>query len=1436
MQAVPPRHQPVQIVQSTVQWGEPIPRPLPTGPSPDEGAGGPTGAGTDWMVDFGAAVNAGMAVQVLLRADMPHEFDLVGVVGVQATTDPAQSATALGDLLTAHAYSWGCDLVPVGTPTNNDGAAATAGYAAHGRAAAGDGERLTDDADAADPDDDLDRLAAAFGIAVPEALRRSPNAGLRGQADARGMATALWPATWGYFLTQLLAPEHDGSPVAAWRRFTLDTVRGRGPLPALRVGPQPYGVLPVTATRLWRTTRTGLVSVTASGASCTLLDTWSVDPATGPGPTTTQSLPRVTVTGRFANARLALGELDGLVRTFLLEPGAAGAAATLRPGPVVDGTGAADGGWQNSVSLPAPFAPAGAGLCAAVRPGGTLAVLRLVAAPRGQLLSAALGNRLRPDATVSGWLDVGGSAIAVQPTDRLLGAAASDATSTGTLDLYALVAETGRGLTCRVATAVDQRGVRWGAPVAVPVPAGTVLAATAALSDVDGDRRAELVVSMLAGNQQWLAVGRLARDGSIAGGWAGPWPVGPAVPAGTECLGFLPVRFGASPHAPPYSPPRLVHLLATASEPWLARTDSGAVPFVGRGDPDTDLLRILASDAVSGTVRLRRLMGMAYLLSLYRVAGLPVPADATQVLIARTSAALQAELGLPADDRRLQAMAYLDPPDAYAEPWVQDGELSDVDTLAANHLAWAAKAEPDQLHDRAAWPGGDSLLRRLVRHSTLQGWADVAMRIAPLSPPLREPELVDVPDLRDADPRPAGHTLTSWRYLSEPQGGRRLADEVRARLAGNDPAAADLAELRAALTHLATVPTAALHHLLGETLDLAGHRLDAWVTAVATQRLGELRATRPDGLHLGGYGFVEKLAPADSAPVTTGFVHAPSLAHATTAAVLRSGYLSHAGRPTAAGLAVDLSSARVRSALELLDGVRAGQSLGALLGYRFERALRDGGALARYLPAFRQLFPLTAGRLHDLPAATPVADVAARQVCDGLALVRTGAAGIAWGGTPAGSGVALPPAGSADHTALVGILATVTDALDAACDLATAESVFQAASGNPARVGAVLDALNRGEVPPPVPEVVRSARSGVVVNHRVLVTLTAPDPADPAILAWAASAGRPRALAEPRLDAWAARLLGDPARIRWRAVAGPTTRTYTVADLGLCPLDLVYADDLTPGSDLYATLVLHAAGGLAESQLILDRDPGWPADVVSVGEALTAAGAVRELFTASRPMTPTDLLPPGASAAPGPDALADRARDTASRLTTARNALRELFDLADPVTDRATLADLTGIPAADLAELTNLLDLPPSVDLAAAAAAVLAPDPDRPGELRSALLGLAAFGVRGAVPAPVPTTTSTPRRSRPPARSPPGWPPPAPPGPAARRSRPCSAPSSGRCRCSPLATRPRWPPRSPPAPPPATPAPPRPPAGSASSPTCATAWAASTGRCCSPRP
>ena len=133
------------------------------------------------------------------------------------------------------------------------------------------------------------------------------------------------------------------------------------------------------------------------------------------------------------------------------------------------------------------------------------------------------------------------------------------------------------------------------------------------------------------------------------------------------------------------------------------------------------------------------------------------------------------------------------------------------------------------------------------------------------------------------------------------------------------------------LDGLSSRPPDELDRALRGLLDAYSHRLDAWYTSLATRRLAALRSTTPDGVHLGAYGWLDELRPATDAGVNHGFVHAPSLPQAATAAVLRSGHLAHHDAEHQA-LEIDLTAERVRTALTLLDGVEQGQPLAALLG------------------------------------------------------------------------------------------------------------------------------------------------------------------------------------------------------------------------------------------------------------------------------------------------------------------------------------------------------------------------------------------------------------------------------------------------------------------------------------------------------------------------
>jgi hypothetical protein len=73
--------------------------------------------------------------------------------------------------------------------------------------------------------------------------------------EARAMNTVLWPATWGYFLSQMVGFEGSGLTLDGRdfaREHAVDHVRPGGPMPLLRIGRQPYGVLPVTSLDMWQ--------------------------------------------------------------------------------------------------------------------------------------------------------------------------------------------------------------------------------------------------------------------------------------------------------------------------------------------------------------------------------------------------------------------------------------------------------------------------------------------------------------------------------------------------------------------------------------------------------------------------------------------------------------------------------------------------------------------------------------------------------------------------------------------------------------------------------------------------------------------------------------------------------------------------------------------------------------------------------------------------------------------------------------------------------------------------------------------------------------------------------------------------------------------------------------------------------------------------------
>ncbi|WP_123537426.1 hypothetical protein [Halosimplex salinum] len=588
-------------------------------------------------------------------------------------------------------------------------------------------------------------------------------------------------------------------------------------------------------------------------------------------------------------------------------------------------------------------------------------------------------------------------------------------------------------------------------------------------------------------------------------------------------------------------------------------------------------------------------------------------------------------------------------------------------------------------------------------------WADTVWSLFP------EPETYDDDD------------LTLWAALDESvaddlaehpnvDGKTSYGDALRR----NPDIDAPFAAVVEAFDALESVDEDLAERLLRETLDLSSHRFDAWATSVATRRLDGMRESAGDGLYVGAYGYVEDLEREFDSR-SAGYVQAPSVGQATTAAVLRSGFETKESD----ALAVDLSAERVRDARELIGAVRDGRPLGELLGYRFERRLREEYPaldVERYLPALRAVAPLVEGKV-DRDGMSESDDAAERDVVDGVAIVdewRTG--DPLWGRSAGSHGTTLPSTDPDDdsYDAYVAIrteLESLEASLDAVSDVLTAESVHQLVSGNPERAGGSLDALSRGEAPPDL-SVTETPRTGTACTHRLLALL---DP-DADGSAWG-SPSAPRADAEPALDDWAGTLLGDPSRVVCRVAfeprptavaggsgddsdgdeAGETTvgtpewrvTTLRLADLDLCPLDLVYLvegdaeawhseleeridyrtrrerSDVAPEGDVRISFAPPAEW---PDPAALGVDPD---DAIGFGPLLEAVRGVREVVTSGRAADARDVSLPGEAGDRGrlKAPLVDRVETVEPGLESAVAAMDDVsaaFAADDGTTDGST--------------------------------------------------------------------------------------------------------------------------------------------------------------------
>jgi hypothetical protein len=251
------------------QDGFPLPADLFLGPdwsklvgnSPDDPADQhPWTGASKWMIDLDEAVRIGMAVRVPLTGTATVTgtnlaLDSITVVGVSSGSS-ADGADRLARTLQGHLYTSGLGYPPPGSPTNNTDATRSQWSSAPTMRSP-------------------DEVAAAIAAAAPGLGQ--PGVAL---ADALGLADDLRPGVPGrrdllaaplgtqandphnlterahqvistYYRTLTQGGRLTSDAIAA---HFVSFVRAGGPFPVLRVGRQPYGVLPVTDLGTWTAT------------------------------------------------------------------------------------------------------------------------------------------------------------------------------------------------------------------------------------------------------------------------------------------------------------------------------------------------------------------------------------------------------------------------------------------------------------------------------------------------------------------------------------------------------------------------------------------------------------------------------------------------------------------------------------------------------------------------------------------------------------------------------------------------------------------------------------------------------------------------------------------------------------------------------------------------------------------------------------------------------------------------------------------------------------------------------------------------------------------------------------------------------------------------------------------------------------------------------
>ena len=746
---------------------------------------------------------------------------------------------------------------------------------------------------------------------------------------------------------------------------------------------------------------------------------------------------------------------------------------------------------------------------------------------------------------------------------------------------------------------------------------------------------------------------------------------------------------------------RLHHLIMQMDKTWDSLVPG--VAYIGKdGDPHQTLLDVIGLHPTSVEFHQRYAQSIKQLYNQINLQRGPAFAKKVTSYFETKANSILKLLELSDPNVKVPALEkyFLSKPNLLSGPLVDDVPDSEISPVRIyytkgdtklNYIEWLASAAPDQIRTEnfEGSPSPAALLYLLLRHALLLSQAEAATKLLDTNHLLNDKKAYYDPVLLHVGKNEKGKSKFEHLYNNFPtitgsdDIDTKLVDHLYKPEVLKLDETKNLKEILAALKVLEQTPTARLERLLAEHLDCCSYRIDAWKTGLVQIKLSTQRSTgqqdgKPSkGIYLGAYGWLLNVKPENkvltdinlspalneifneggklqSDSNNLGYIHAPSLNQAATAAILRNAYDSNKDAGTENPFAINLTSDRVRIAESFLEGIRNGQSLSALLGYQFERGLHDKYSLGQgevdmFIYPLRKVFPLVADNLINTKVTATDIDEAveannlssgsnaiqtieANNVIDGLKLInhvkKSNVKTYPYG-LPASAN--LPLANNVQAAAIDNEVIKLTAIHDAIADLVISEQVYQVVQGNFERAAGTAEAFSKGSYPPDI-AVKDTPRSGVTLTHRMAIHFDADVAVDPL--------GTPRSKAEPSVNKWLADNLPPPEKVQCKVLyRSPAQAEVEVIvsqkNLGLQAIDLLYVFNMdteqamTELDDRITAFIRYNISLHPKTELKINYtkivDP-VDRSITSFFEVAALIKSLRKIITGNKFLTPAQLV------------------------------------------------------------------------------------------------------------------------------------------------------------------------------------------------------------------